>query len=69
VKYEKFLYQLEDDKKIYAIIPLFSKNSTPNEPYIVLSQTFLITKNSNSSLILKLLTDKVDKTCDLYDID
>ena len=47
----RFLYQLEDDK-IYAVIPILSKNVTPDEPFIVLSRTFLITNNSNSRVIL-----------------
>lgn len=64
----KFLTQLEDDK-IYAIIPLLSKNATPNEPYIVLSQTFLITNKSNFILITKFISKKLNKALDLYDID
>ena len=64
----RFVHKLEDDK-IYVVIPILSKNNTPTEPFIVLSQQFLVTNNSNSSLIAKYLTDKIDKCCDLYDID
>ena len=54
----KFLSQLEDNE-VYAIIPLFSKNATPKEPYIVLSQTFLVTTNSNFLLITKFISKKL----------
>lgn len=64
----KYLQQLEDDR-IYALIPIMSKNVTPDEPFIVLSQTILITKNSDINIIIKHIWDKTDKTCELYDID
>ena len=64
----KFLNQLEDDK-FYAVIPLFSRNARPDQPYIVLSQTFLVSKNSNFILITKFISKNLNKTLDLYDID
>jgi hypothetical protein len=63
-----FIQGLEDDK-IYAIIPLLSKNATPEEPYIVLSQTFLVTKFSNHRLISSFINTKLTRASDLYDID
>jgi hypothetical protein len=64
----RFKHQLENDR-IYAVIPILSKNNTPDEPFIVLSQTFLVTNKSSSSLILKHIVDNLDKTNDLYDIE
>jgi hypothetical protein len=64
----RFLHKLEDDR-IYAVIPMLSKNITPEEPFIVLSPTILVTNNSNSCLIAKHMISKIDKTNDLYDID
>lgn len=64
----RFLHQLEDDR-IYAIIPILSKNNTPDEPFIVLSQTFLCTNQSDSCIITKHISDKINKTCEVYDID
>jgi hypothetical protein len=42
----RFLHKLENDK-IYVVIPMLSKNNTPSQPFIVLSQQFLITRKSN----------------------
>lgn len=63
-----FIQGLEEGK-IYAIIPLLSKNATPDEPYIVLSQTFLITKYSNHRLISSFISEKLTRASELYDID
>lgn len=63
----RFLHKLESDK-IYVVIPILSKNNTPEEPFIILSQQFLVTKKSNHILISKYLSDKIDKTYDLYDM-
>lgn len=46
-----FLYELEENN-IYTLIPFISKNDRPDEPYIILSQQFLITNNSKASLNL-----------------
>lgn len=64
----RFFHKLEDDK-IYVVIPILSKNNTPDQPFIVLSQQFLITRKSNFLLITRHLSDKIDECCDLYDID
>lgn len=63
-----FLQGLEDDK-VYAIIPLLSKNRRADQPHIVLSQTFLITRKSNYRLITTYITNKINDTFDLYDMD
>jgi hypothetical protein len=64
----RFLHKLESDK-IYVVIPILSKNNTPSQPFIVLSQQFLITRKSNYWLITKHLYDKSEECGDLYDID
>lgn len=64
----KFLSQL-DENKIYTIIPVLSKNNTPDEPFIILSQTFLVTKHSSYILIKKYLHDKIILTSELYKVD
>lgn len=46
-------------EKIYAIIPILSINATPDEPYIVLSQTFLITRKSNYEIIYQHIQNKI----------
>ena len=63
-----FLERLEEDK-IYAIIPLLSKNNKSDEPYIVLSQTFLVTRKSNYRLIMEFISNKTNLTYDLYNMD
>lgn len=63
-----FLKSLEE-KRIYAVIAILSKNNKVDEPFIVLSQTFLITKNSSYILISKYLYDKMNESSELYNIN
>jgi hypothetical protein len=63
----KFLVKLEDNR-IYSIIPLISANNKPNEPYITLSQSFLISKNSSPLLISRFIYDKIILAGKLYNI-
>ena len=63
----RFLNNL-DSSKIYVIIPLISRNSRPDQPYIVLSQQFLVSNNSNAIIIAKYITSKFDEVIDLYGI-
>lgn len=47
---KNFISNLDDDK-IYTIIPFISFNARYDEPYTVLSQQILVTKQSNPVLI------------------
>lgn len=64
----RFLSDLEIGK-IYAVIPILSKNVTPDEPFIVLSQTFLITIKSNHRIILEYINQKIFDSEDWYSIE
>lgn len=46
-----FIMNLKDDK-IYIIIPILTANNMIDEPYIMLSQQILVTKNSNPKLLI-----------------
>jgi hypothetical protein len=61
-----FLSQL-DENKVYALLSILSKNSRPDEPYIILSQTILVTNNSKSLILIKCFENTND-TLNLYDI-
>ena len=61
-----FLSQL-DENKVYALLLILSKNSRPDEPYIILSQTILVTNNSKLLILIKCFGNKND-TLNLYDI-
>lgn len=63
----RFLLELEDNK-VYVIIPLLSKNSRPDQPYIVLSHQILITNNSKAMLLAKYISSKFNEVTDLYGI-
>jgi hypothetical protein len=63
-----FLQNL-DDKKIYSLIPLISINDRRDQPFTVLSQTILITKESDPLLIYNYLNNKIDDTINLFNID
>ena len=63
----QILYEL-DDNKVYTLIPMFSKNNRPDEPYIILSQQILVTSNSNSILLFEYINNKIINTIDLYNI-
>lgn len=63
----QFFSQLEDNK-VYIIIPMFSKNDRPDEPFITLSQQFLVTSNSNSLLTSDFVNNKIQDTINLYNI-
>jgi hypothetical protein len=63
----KFLVKLEDNR-IYSIIPLISANNKPDEPYITLSQSLLISKKSSPLLISKYIYDKCISAGKLYNI-
>lgn len=62
-----FLSELEDNK-VYTLIPYISANDRRDEPFIVLSQQFLITKNSNSLLLTEFINNKIIETKYLYNI-
>jgi hypothetical protein len=61
----KFL-NLLSDKKLYIIIPILSINKTTDEPYIILSRQFLVSKLSNCKLITSYINDKIHKAVSLY---
>lgn len=62
-----FLQGLEDNK-VYSLFPLVSANNNPDEPYILLSQSILITKMSNPLLIARFIQDKYIQATELYNI-
>ena len=66
-KFWSFLKELEDNK-VYTLIPYISANDRTDEPFIVLSQQFLITSNSNSLLINDYINNKINNTKYLYNI-
>lgn len=63
----KFLHELEDNK-VYSLFPLISANNNPDEPYILLSQSILITNKSNPLLIARFIYDKCLEAGKLYNI-
>jgi hypothetical protein len=63
----KFLNQLEN-KNIYVIIPIISRNNRPDQPYIILSQQLLVTNTSSALLIAKYINTKFNEMIELYGI-
>lgn len=63
----KFLNELEDNK-VYSLFPLVSANNNPDEPYILLSQSFLVTNKSDPLLIARFVHDKCMLTGKLFNI-
>lgn len=63
-----FLSVLETDE-IYTVIPLLSKNNTPSEPYIILSQQILCSFSCDSIIIKNFLLEQIKKTFELYEIN
>jgi hypothetical protein len=63
----KFLCKLEDNK-VYSLIPFISANDKSDEPYIILSQSILITNKSNPLLISRYIYNKCIDTMKLYNI-
>jgi hypothetical protein len=56
-----FLKGLED-KKIYIVLPILSKYTKVNDPHVILSQQFLVTKHCNPMLICDFIESKINKT-------
>jgi hypothetical protein len=65
---KNFLNNL-DDNKVYSLIPFISINQRIDQPYMVLSQTILVTKQSNHLLIYNYLHNKIDDFVNLFNID
>jgi hypothetical protein len=59
-----FLSEL-DFKKIYTVIPFISINNRPDQPYIILSQQFLVTDQSNRLLITNMINENINKAITL----
>lgn len=64
----KFIENLENDK-IYIVVPILTINSLIDEPYIILSQQFLITRNSKGLTLKKFIYNKINECNDLYNIN
>jgi hypothetical protein len=64
----RFLLFRLDENKIYTIIPFISANNKTDEPYIILSQQFLISAKSDPILISKYINNKISDTVNLYNI-
>ena len=65
---KNFINNLDNDK-IYTVIPFISFNARYDEPYTVLSQQILVTKQSNSILIGNYIQDKTNIFHEQCDID
>jgi len=66
--YKNFGYNL-DNNTIYSLIPLLSKNERIDEPFTILSQTILLTKQSNNLLIYNYINNKIQDTIKLYNMN
>lgn len=62
-----FLFKLIENK-VYTVIPFISVNNKPDEPYIVLTQQFLISTKSDLILISNFIINKISDTVKLYNI-
>jgi hypothetical protein len=62
---KNFINNLDHDK-IFIIIPFITVNNRSDEPFTVLSQQMLVTRNSNSVLINNSLDDKIIKAFELF---
>jgi hypothetical protein len=63
-----FLRNLKDDE-IYLVNPLISINCRYNEPYLTLSRQFLISNESNHTLIHKFMGTKFNQAENDYEFD
>lgn len=63
-----FLLDL-DLNTVYSVIPFITANNKPDEPYIILSQSILISGKSDPILISKYINDKIRLACDTYYLD
>jgi hypothetical protein len=63
-----FLFSLSNEK-IYTLILFISANNRPDEPYVILSQQILVTKNSNILIIHNYIENKINDAIILYNID
>jgi hypothetical protein len=64
----RFLLFKLDENKVYTLIPFISANNKTDEPYIILSQQFLISTKSDPILISKYINNKISDTVNLYNI-
>ena len=55
-----FIKRLHDEG-IYTIIPLISISAKDEDPYIILSKSILLTKNSSPEILLDFLASQLDK--------
>ena len=62
---KNFLNNL-DHKKIYILIPFISFNDRSDEPFTVLSQQILLTRDSIPVLLNNYLDSKINKTFELF---
>lgn len=62
---KNFLNNLDHDK-IFTLIPFISINDRVDEPFTILSQQILITKNSNPVLLANFIDSKISKTFELF---
>ena len=63
-----FINNLREDT-LYSVIPLISKYGKIDDPYLVLSRQFLVTRYSNISTITNWLADKTDIAITQFNID
>jgi hypothetical protein len=59
---EHFITQL-DPNSLYIIIPIISKDGKDNNPHLILSKQFLLTKYSNPDLIMKFIMNQLELFC------
>ena len=62
---KNFILNLDHDK-IYILIPIISVNDRSDEPYTVLSQQILITRNSTPVLLSNFIDRKTNKAFELF---
>ena len=62
---KNFLNNLDHDK-IYILIPFISVNDRSDEPFTILSQQILITRNSTPVLLSNFIDDKTFKAFKLF---
>ena len=62
-----FINNLEENK-IYVLIPFISINDKTIDPFMVLSQQILLTKNNDPTLLSGYLDSKIKDAVDLFNI-
>jgi hypothetical protein len=62
---KNFLNNLDHDK-IFTLIPFISINGRSDEPFIILSQQILITRDSTPVLLTNFIDTKINKTFELF---